>query len=880
MTRTGQLLMLLNNSPEGNTSVECKKRVACTTSSARVLTSALLVAVALVASWTTNEVGAQTARLCSCDSDEPFGACNVGFFEYATEGELPGSATVAPDPNELAPGDPGPAPTFLYVADLFSGRSFRFPSDVQAGNLTLGDPDEFFSPGGTRSTSGLTFNPNTASLYWAITDVRPDASLNPVEVPVLVKTGVDLLTLRSPAENFVAMQSAVVIDLFALASGLGLPQVGKIGDLVAHEAENEFWAVDIVNNVYFAFGFDGKPIEVNGEIKHFRNPRVSNGDPAFGTFMTYVVMDGINCFDIAVGSLTDGEVRVVERVFAESGTINGVDFTYGDPVGLAYGIPETVGTDLGQITGIAHWKDSCGEGQNVEVLMDIGQSLEDARIRLASTDPSTIADVGVSRASCSSNENEVELTWRQYSDLSSLTITRIDLADPENDFQVLPRDGVDPMLSAGTHTIVDTRVPDAVYEYRFSATSLSGIELSDRRCLTSVGRGSVVDSVAFAGNSNGDLNPFGITYVGKFGDAPAAGQPDNRVTLDRLVVVDSESGSGHTFTTGSTGNMEYRTSFPGPFTDNFNFDGGLSVGVAWSESRQELTWLINLNGLNLVRTVEIVVENGEIVGVTPDTIFFTDASRVQAPLNIVGTPVLGDLDYDAFGDQFWAADRITGTAFSFDRNGALTGSSIVAQLPNPAAGVSRGGLSIADSTPSVLELDWIAGQTEATEQVRVLYGRSQSSDSERITLPGTETFLFDLRPGTGARNFAGLMTTQIGSSVFSYVVSKDTRRIYKVQISTGISGSEFRRGDANSDGSLNISDVIFMLVHQFGGTKTPICLDSADVQDDEMLTIDDPLQLFLYLFGLGLPPAPPFEVCGFDFEPGLSCEEASCKVNE
>ena len=878
--------MLLNDSREEYTATQTKKgwpnKAGLPTAGAAslrpvphaFLAVATLVAVTLVSALVTVPVNAQ---ICLCSSTEPFGSCNSGFFGYATEGELPGSATVAPDPNEADPGSPDPAPRFLYIADLFSGRSFRYPVGEQGGNLTLDDPEEFFSPGGTRSTSGLTFNPNTASLYWAITDVRLDAQLNIIEVPLLVKTGVDLATLRSPAENLIAMQSAVEIDLFALASELGLPRVGEVGDLVIHEVDNEFWAVDITNNVYFAFGFDGQPVEQGGEIKHFRNQRSNDGEPAFGAFFTYALMDGISCFDVAVGSLVEGEVSVVERVFAESGTMNGVEYTYGDPVGLSYNIRDTLdveddfGFGIGQITGIAHWTDACGAGQNVEVLMDIGESLEDARIRIASTDPATFADVGVASVSCSSTKNDVVLNWRQYSDLSGLTITRMDLATGQA-FQVLPRDGEDGRLSAGIHEFNDTRVPDGVYEYRFAVTSSSGVSLADRVCLTSVGRGSVLDSVDYLDNAQGDANPFGITYVGQVGE----------VLVDRLVVADSASGFGHTFTTGGvSGTMEYTGSFPGPYYDNFNFEGGSHVGVAWSEANQELTWLTNLNGQNLIRAVQLVIENGQIVGVTPDTRVFEDASRIQAPLNMIATPALGDLDFDPFGDQFWSVDRITGDSFSFTRDGALTGTSFLSQIPNPfddgsGIGVSRGGISVADATSTILELDWIGGATDATEQTRVLYGRSQAAGSERITLPGSETFRFDLRPSTGARNFAGLTSVRIENSMFSYVVALDMSRIYKVQISTGISGNEFRRGDANSDGNLNVSDAVFMLLHQFAGSKTPVCLDSADVNDDETLAIDDPVHLFLHLFGPGAPPAPPFEICGFDFEPGLTCDEASC----
>jgi len=85
----------------------------------------------------------------------------------------------------------------------------------------------------------------------------------------------------------------------------------------------------------------------------------------------------------------------------------------------------------------------------------------------------------------------------------------------------------------------------------------------------------------------------------------------------------------------------------------------------------------------------------------------------------------------------------------------------------------------------------------------------------------------------------------------------------------------FRRGDTNADGSVDISDAVFLLVFLFAGGPAPTCLESGDVNDDgafnegtmtaEPPDLSDGIFLLSWSFGGGpAPPAPgPFN-CGFD----------------
>ena len=67
----------------------------------------------------------------------------------------------------------------------------------------------------------------------------------------------------------------------------------------------------------------------------------------------------------------------------------------------------------------------------------------------------------------------------------------------------------------------------------------------------------------------------------------------------------------------------------------------------------------------------------------------------------------------------------------------------------------------------------------------------------------------------------------------------------------------FRRGDADADEELNITDAISILRHLFLGTATPACRDAADTNDDGQLNLTDAVYLLNYLFkGSIEPPAP------------------------
>jgi hypothetical protein len=85
----------------------------------------------------------------------------------------------------------------------------------------------------------------------------------------------------------------------------------------------------------------------------------------------------------------------------------------------------------------------------------------------------------------------------------------------------------------------------------------------------------------------------------------------------------------------------------------------------------------------------------------------------------------------------------------------------------------------------------------------------------------------------------------------------------------------FRRGDANGDGAIDISDSVFALAYLFAGGPRPACLDAADFDDDGAVAIADPVETLNHLFlgGVG-PPRPGTLITGSDPTPDrLYCAE-------
>ena len=78
-----------------------------------------------------------------------------------------------------------------------------------------------------------------------------------------------------------------------------------------------------------------------------------------------------------------------------------------------------------------------------------------------------------------------------------------------------------------------------------------------------------------------------------------------------------------------------------------------------------------------------------------------------------------------------------------------------------------------------------------------------------------------------------------------------------------VHGVPFIRGDANSDGHVDVSDARKLACYLFGGGATPDCMDSTDVNGDGNGDFSDAVYLLNWLFLDGpIPPAPSPPTCG------------------
>ncbi|MAJ28471.1 hypothetical protein CBD41_03535 [bacterium TMED181] len=76
-------------------------------------------------------------------------------------------------------------------------------------------------------------------------------------------------------------------------------------------------------------------------------------------------------------------------------------------------------------------------------------------------------------------------------------------------------------------------------------------------------------------------------------------------------------------------------------------------------------------------------------------------------------------------------------------------------------------------------------------------------------------------------------------------------------------GPVFTRGDANGDGSVDVSDAVTVLQYLFEGFVIE-CVDSADYGDNGSVNIADPVGIVGFLFGGESPPSAPYPSCGID----------------
>ena len=108
---------------------------------------------------------------------------------------------------------------------------------------------------------------------------------------------------------------------------------------------------------------------------------------------------------------------------------------------------------------------------------------------------------------------------------------------------------------------------------------------------------------------------------------------------------------------------------------------------------------------------------------------------------------------------------------------------------------------------------------------------------------------------------------------------------YPADVSAGgaritVGGSAmFLRGDCNTDGVVDVGDVMAMLLYLFRGVYHPSCLDACDANDDGVVDLADPVRTLRFLFRNGPEPPPPGPyVPGYDPTPDIYGLDLGCEV--
>lgn len=399
---------------------------------------------------------------------------------------------------------------------------------------------------------------------------------------------------------------------------------------------------------------------------------------------------------------------------------------------------------------------------------------------------------------------------------------------PYNNIEIF-RDGVSIAVLTGTETspgaqtFMDMGVEDGLREYELQATTNGTLPLSNNEiCQVVVGPGRLVNSTPHNGS-----DALAITVV------------DSTTLTEPLVyVVDLGSGTTHRYTKSLV------------FVDTINSPFGMNVttGLTWRSTSDTLFWFDADMGM---------LQETDLTGTT---------IGAAVPLVSPEGGAIADIAYAALTDTFWGADITEDVYFEFNADGTLvTNATSVITFDQLGLGSSSGfgnGITVIDDA-TLVALDVIAGPdtgTHADQIVRVIV--------DPLETPGTPVFL-DPITNSGFNN--GIAWTAEGSTgdPAEYIICNDTNTIYEISLS--IPGVQFRRGDANDSGAVDIPDVTTILNFVFGIDPMAVtCQDAADVNDDGQVNIADITPLLNGIFGIAGPqPQPPFPLCGVDMTPSL-----------
>jgi hypothetical protein len=162
--------------------------------------------------------------------------------------------------------------------------------------------------------------------------------------------------------------------------------------------------------------------------------------------------------------------------------------------------------------------------------------------------------------------------------------------------------------------------------------------------------------------------------------------------------------------------------------------------------------------------------------------------------------------------------------------------------------------------PKALALDG-SGNTHVAGAVTL---EEESSRQVMVTIryspDGTEMWARQYPPDDSGQASPTAMAVDAGGNVYVTGVLSDATGDSFITIRYG---QLFVRGDIDGSGEVDLNDGVYWLEWAFRGTTPPPCLEAADVDEDGLLTVSDPILVFRRLFQGGREIPPPTS-CGFD----------------
>ncbi len=127
-----------------------------------------------------------------------------------------------------------------------------------------------------------------------------------------------------------------------------------------------------------------------------------------------------------------------------------------------------------------------------------------------------------------------------------------------------------------------------------------------------------------------------------------------------------------------------------------------------------------------------------------------------------------------------------------------------------------------------------------------------------------------------AREFDTLRLTIAPDGVHGLYEGQSGPALAEIVVTGQLAGEprgSFVRGDADCDGTVNLSDAMLALLHLFQGGSNLCCAAAADADGNTGVNLTDGVFLLGFLFSAGSAPPSPFPLCAPGTQDGLECDQ-------